>query len=172
MIEVEGIGALRAKKITGSFQEQKVVREIMIFLQSHGVGTSRATRIYKTYGNDAIEKVSKNPYDLARDIRGIGFLSADKIAQNLGIGLNSMIRARAGINYALMETLNDGHTGYPVNDLLNKAEKLLEIETETLQDALNAEVKAEFIIIDEISEKTMCIPCRVLRLRETDSFKS
>src|ERR1700756_1124492 len=83
--EVTGIGPVRAKRITGAWAEQKIVREIMVFLHSNGVGTARAVRIYKTYGSDAVQVMTENPYRLARDIRGIGFKSADAIAMKLGI---------------------------------------------------------------------------------------
>ena len=85
MREVDGIGPRRAERIIAAWAEQKIVREIMIFLHSHGVGTSRAVRIYKTYGNDAVQLMSENPYRLAKDIRGIGFKTADAIASRLGI---------------------------------------------------------------------------------------
>ena len=80
--------------------EQKIIREIMLFLHSNGVGTSRAVRIYKTYGADAVQLISENPYRLARDIRGIGFRTADQIAAKLGIEKTALIRVRAGIAYA------------------------------------------------------------------------
>jgi exodeoxyribonuclease V alpha subunit len=98
--EVTGIGAVRAKRITDAWAEQKIVREIMVFLHSHGVGTARAVRIFKTYGSDAVQVMSENPYRLARDIRGIGFKTADAIAMKLGIEKTAMIRIRAGISYA------------------------------------------------------------------------
>ena len=92
--EVTGIGAVRAKRITDAWAEQKIVREIMVFLHSHGVGTARAVRIFKTYGADAVQVMTENPYRLARDIRGIGFKSADAIAMRLGIEKTAMIRLR------------------------------------------------------------------------------
>jgi exodeoxyribonuclease V alpha subunit len=95
LLEVEGIGPKRACRITASWADQKVIREIMAFLQGHGVSTSRAVRIFKTYGADAIPLVSENPYRLARDIMGIGFKSADLIAERLGISRTSMVRAGA-----------------------------------------------------------------------------
>ena len=98
--EVAGIGPKRAARIIQGWAEQKVVREIMLFLHSHGIGTSRAVRIFKTYGVDAIQVITENPYRLARDIRGIGFKSADQIAMRLGIENTAMIRARAGVSYA------------------------------------------------------------------------
>src|SRR3954464_14117083 len=96
--EVTGIGPVRAKRITDAWAEQKVVREIMVFLHEQGVGTARAVRIYKTYGADAVQIMTENPYRLARDIRGIGFKTADAIAMKLGIEKIAMIRVRAGIS--------------------------------------------------------------------------
>ncbi len=101
--EVDGIGPVRAASILAAWGEQKAVREIMIFLHSHGVGTARAVRIFKTYGADAIQVMTENPYRLARDIRSIGFKTADAIAMKLGIEKTAMIRVRAGISYALTE---------------------------------------------------------------------
>ncbi len=106
---LDGIGPKRVERITSGWADQKAIREIMVFLQSHGVGTARAVRIYKTYGADAIPLVSENPYRLARDITGIGFLTADQIAEKLGIEKTAMIRARAGIAYTLAEAVSQGH---------------------------------------------------------------
>ena len=92
--EVDGIGPVRANRIATAWAEQKVVREIMVFLHSHGVGSARAVRIYKTYGADAVQVMSENPDRLARDIRGIGFKTADAIAMKLGIDKTAMIRVR------------------------------------------------------------------------------
>src|SRR5689334_20148490 len=136
LLEVDGIGKTRLQRITSGWAEQKSIREIMVFLQSHGVGTSRAVRIFKTYGADAIPLVKENPYRLARDIRGIGFITADQIAQKLGIPKESMLRARAGISYALMEAVADGHCALPEVNLLTLAEELLEIARPTLAEAL------------------------------------
>ena len=118
LLEVDGIGKTRLERITAGWGEQKAIREIMVFLQSHGVGTSRAVRIFKTYGADAIPLVKENPYRLARDIRGIGFITADQLAQKLGIPKTSMLRARAGISYALLQAVENGDCGLPEDDLL------------------------------------------------------
>src|SRR5262249_58889677 len=88
----------------------------MIFLHGHGVGTARAVRIFKTYGADAIQVMTENPYRLARDIRGIGFKTADAIAMKLGIGKTAMVRVRAGISYALTEAMDEGHCGLPADE--------------------------------------------------------
>ena len=109
--EVDGTGPIRAQRITEAWAEQKVVPEIMLFLHTHGVGTARAVRIYKTYGADAVQVMSKNPYRLARDIRGIGFVTADQNAGKLGIDKTAMIRVRAGISCALGEAMDEGNCG-------------------------------------------------------------
>jgi exodeoxyribonuclease V alpha subunit len=150
---VAGIGAVRAKRITSGWSDQRVIREIMTFLQSHGVGTSRAVRIFKTYGADAIALVSENPYRLARDIRGIGFLTADEIAQKLGIEKTAMIRARAGISYALNEAVSEGHCGLPRDELLALAEKLLEIPSKVIADALELELRDQVVVADVIGDQ-------------------
>ena len=126
--EVPGIGRVRAGRIATAWADQKVVREIMVFLHSHGVGTARAVRIFKTYGNDAVQVMAENPYRLARDIRGIGFRSADAIAARLGIEATAMIRLRAGISYALLEASGEGHCGLPTAELLKLAGELLAVE--------------------------------------------
>jgi exodeoxyribonuclease V alpha subunit len=110
--EVTGIGPKRADRIVAGWAEQKIIREIMLFLHSSGVGTSRAVRIYKTYGADAVQLISENPYRLARDIRGIGFRTADQIAARRGIEKTALIRVRAGIAYALTEGWRKGIAGY------------------------------------------------------------
>ena len=153
LMTVSGIGRKKAESISKNWSEQKVVREIMHFLQSHGVGTSRATRIYMTYGEQAIKKVSENPYSLARDITGIGFLTADKIAKSLGIKEDSMIRARAGINYVLTEALSSGHCGLPVDSLLKLSVELLVIAENIMRQALDEELQADHLIQDRIEEE-------------------
>jgi predicted PolB exonuclease-like 3'-5' exonuclease len=154
--EVDGIGPRRAERIIAAWAEQKIVREIMIFLHSHGVGTSRAVRIYKTYGNDAVQLMSENPYRLAKDIRGIGFKTADAIASRLGIAKDAMIRVRAGISYALTEALNEGHCGLPVNELSSLAEKLLEVPAALIETAMALELAERTIVKDSV-EETECV---------------
>jgi exodeoxyribonuclease V alpha subunit len=149
--ELDGIGPKRVSRITGGWADQRAIREIMVFLQSHGVGTMRAVRIYKTYGADAIPLVSENPYRLARDIKGIGFKTADQIAEKLGIEKTAMIRARAGISYTLTEAVSEGHCGLPEDDLMPMAEKLLEIPRDILRDALHQELQDETVIADTIA---------------------
>ena len=147
--EVTGIGPKRAERIIAGWAEQKVIREIMLFLHSNGVGTSRAVRIYKTYGADAIQLISENPYRLARDIRGIGFRTADQIAAKLGIEKTALIRVRAGISFALAEAMDDGHCGLPHEELLALTRQLLEVPTELVETALSLELEEGAVIADE-----------------------
>src|SRR5271165_4558070 len=107
--DVSGIGEFRAAKIAAGWAEQKAIRDIMLFLHSNGVGTSRAVRIFKTYGHDAIQVMTGDPYRLARDIRGVGFRTADAIAMKLGMTREAPQRVRAGISFALQEASDEGH---------------------------------------------------------------
>jgi exodeoxyribonuclease V alpha subunit len=156
--EVDGIGPVRASRITAAWAEQKVVREIMVFLHSHGVGTARAVRIFKTYGADAVQVMSENPYRLARDIRGIGFKTADAIAMKLGIEKTAMIRVRAGISYALTEAMDEGHCGLPTNELVPLAESILEAPAELVRTALDLELTEGTVVADRVGET----PCTFL----------
>src|SRR5207244_2923898 len=148
--EVTGIGPKRAERIIAGWAEQKVIREIMLFLHSNSVGTSRAVRIYKTYGADAVRLISENPYRLARDIRGIGFLTADQIATKLGIEKTALIRVRAGISYALAEAMDEGHCGLPVEELVPLTEKLLDVPADLVETALGLELEQGTVIADEV----------------------
>ena len=148
--QVEGIGPKRAERIVAGWADQKVIREIMIFLHSHGVSTSRSVRIFKTYGADAIQVLSENPYRLARDVRGIGFKTADTIAARLGIEKTAMIRARAGIGFTLTEAMDDGHCGLPLDELVPMAEQLLEIPASIVEEALDLELEAGEVVADEV----------------------
>jgi exodeoxyribonuclease V alpha subunit len=154
--EVDGIGPVRAASILAAWAEQKAVREIMVFLHSHGVGTARAVRIFKTYGADAIQVMTENPYRLARDIRGIGFKTADAIAMKLGIEKTAMIRVRAGISYALTEAMDEGHCGMPTDELVPLAEKLLEVPQELIRTALDLELQEGTVVADRVAE-TPCV---------------
>jgi exodeoxyribonuclease V alpha subunit len=154
--EVTGIGPKRAERITAGWAEQQAIREIMLFLHSNGVGTSRAVRIYKTYGADAVRLISENPYRLARDIRGIGFRTADQIAAKLGIDKTALIRVRAGISFALAEAMDDGHCGLPYEDLLALTRQLLEVPAGLVDAALSLELQDGTVIADEV-EGRRCV---------------
>jgi exodeoxyribonuclease V alpha subunit len=147
---------VRAASILAAWAEQKAVREIMVFLHSHGVGTARAVRIFRTYRADAVQVMTENPYRLARDIRGIGFKTADAIAMKLGIAKTAMVRVRAGISYALAEAMDEGHCGLPVAELVPLAERLLEVTQDLIRTALDLELQDGAVIADRIGE-TDCI---------------
>jgi exodeoxyribonuclease V alpha subunit len=153
--EVAGIGTKRAGHIIAGWAEQKVIREIMLFLHANGVGTSRAVRIFKTYGQDAVQAISENPYRLARDIRGIGFLTADRVAARLGIAKTAMIRVRAGVSYALAEAMDEGHCGLPVDELTELTAKLIEVPPALITTALALEVEDGAVVAGTVEGR----PC-------------
>jgi exodeoxyribonuclease V alpha subunit len=134
--EVKGIGPRRIERIRESWHQQKAVRHIMVFLQSHGVGTARAVRIYKTYGDQAVEQVRQNPYRLATDIWGVGFKTADELASRLGIDPASPLRARAAVRYVLQELSGEGHVGYPEEPIIERTSELTAIAAEVIKTAI------------------------------------
>ncbi len=138
--EVEGIGPHRRELIKKSWKQQRGTREIMIFLQSNGVGTALSARIYRQYGQDAIALIKQNPYRLCRDVTGIGFKTADAIATHLGVPHESPDRARAGILYTLLTQEEEGHCFSPEPELLLAAQDLLGISVEVLAEALKKEL--------------------------------
>ena len=136
LLEVPGIGEERKQKITTAWKEQKQVKEIMVFLHGHGVSTNLAVKIYKTYGDASLETVQKNPYQLERDIYGVGFKTADRIAQALGLPAEHPSRIEAGIIFALNEMINEGHVYVPRELLAQKAIELLAVSPELIAPAL------------------------------------
>ncbi|MCC7280669.1 MAG: ATP-dependent RecD-like DNA helicase [Chromatiaceae bacterium] len=147
--KLEGIGPKRRERVVSAWAEQKVIREIMVFLQSHGVGTSRAVRIYKTYGEAAILKVTENPYRLALDIWGIGFKTADTIAQHLGIPHDALIRAQAGVRHVLQVWSEQGHCAAPPAKLVAMAVSLLAIPEPLIEQAIALERAADNLVLDQ-----------------------
>ncbi len=129
LIEVPGLGPKRTKKISAAWEEQKAIKEVMVFLQDVGVSTSIAVRIYKKYGDASISVVRNQPYRLAADVWGIGFLTADKIAQAVGIPHDSPDRVKAGLQYALSQSSDQGHCFLPEERLIADAVKLLQVDT-------------------------------------------
>jgi exodeoxyribonuclease V alpha subunit len=146
--EVEGIGPVRRRRIKESWNATRDLRDIMIFLQSHGVGTAQAARIYRQYGADAIAVVRQNPYRLCEDVWGIGFRTADAIALRLGIPRESEVRARAGLAHVLLALAEEGHCYAPEPELLLQAQALLEIPVEILSAALLAEAERGVLVRD------------------------
>jgi exodeoxyribonuclease V alpha subunit len=147
---VDGIGPKRRERIANAWQEGMHIREIMLFLHSHGVSTGRAVRIYKTYGNLAIQTVQENPYTLAKEIHGIGFATADQIAQSVGIPKDSQNRARAGVAHVLLGATSEGHCALPLEKLKAAAVKLLEVPVETIEQAVTTMLTSGFLLLEEI----------------------
>ena len=150
LLELQGIGPKRQARMVEAWAEQKAVREIMVFLQSHGVGTARAVRIYKTYGDAAVEQVRANPYRLALDIHGIGFKSADTIAQRLGIPSDSPHRARAGVRHVLQERSGEGHCAAERERLVELSSELLGIGRPIIEAAIDHEVGEDHLVAEDI----------------------
>ena len=148
---VGGIGPKRIAMITRAWEEQKEIKEIMIFLQGHGVSAAYSAKIFKQYGNRSIGVVKENPYRLAKDVYGIGFITADKIARNLGIDPHSLIRAKAGLIYMLNKLTEEGHVYYPEKDLIYKARGMLQVDEETITEALIELFKEREICIEGIN---------------------
>lgn len=153
--EVDGIGTRRRRQIKAAWAEQKVIRDIMVFLHSHGVSTSRAVRIFKTYGEEAIETVRANPYALARDIAGIGFKTADQIAQRVGFAPDSLVRARAGLGHTLQEATGQGHCALPLVTLQDQATELLAVRPEVVGTAMESALADGEIVRESIGGETL-----------------
>lgn len=153
LLEVPGIGEKRIEQVKDCWQEQKSIRQVMIFLQSHNVSTGYAQKIYKRYQNNAIEKVKANPYALAKEISGIGFKSADKIAASLGYDKNSPKRISAGLEYLLWELTSEGHTCYPQDLLIEKAEEALEVSKDAVEQSISSMLAKRELIQEEQSSQ-------------------
>jgi exodeoxyribonuclease V alpha subunit len=152
LVEVDGIGKKRVEMVRKAWADQKEIRQVMLFLQSHEVSSSYATKNFKTFNNDAIEVVQENPYRLATDIFGIGFLTADRIAEKLGFAKDSELRAEAGILYVLHQLADEGHVYYPLEPLLIKCQEILEVDQEILFRALDTLGAGQKIVIEDLEE--------------------
>ena len=169
--EIEGIGPERRRRIKAAWAEQKIIREIMVFLHSQGVGTTRAVRIYKTYGENAIEEVRGNPYALALDIPGIGFRTADQIARNIGIPHDSILRAGAGLRHIVLEATGEGHCGIPVALLKEEAGKLLVVQENLIAAALERTLTAGELVQETIQGESLVFLPALRRAEETIAEK-
>ncbi len=152
LVEVDGIGARRIDMIKKAWAEQKEIRSVMLFLQSHEVSAAYAVRIFRRYGRESVEVVRENPYRLATDIAGIGFLTADKIAAKLGFENASPLRIKAGILYVLNNLSDDGHVYYPFEMLIEKSREILEVDRETVVSAIDTVAAEQEIVIEDINE--------------------
>lgn len=152
LTQVEGIGRKRIDQIRKAWDEQKEIREVMLFLQSHGVSAAYAAKIYKFYGDQALPVVRDNPYRLAMDIFGIGFLTADRIAQKLGFAHDAPQRAEAGILHVLHAMADEGHVYAPYEELIARCIKMLQVEREGLVDAFGRIERERRIRIEDIAD--------------------
>jgi exodeoxyribonuclease V alpha subunit len=150
--EIDGIGPKRRQRIKQAWNEQKAVRKIMVFLHGHGVSTARAVRIHKTYGDEAIEIVRADPYRLARDIRGIGFKTADQIAQRLGLSLDAPARIDAGLQHVLLQATDNGHCALPLDILRDEATRLLVVDSGLVLGGIERSLGARNLIRERIDE--------------------
>ena len=153
LIKVSGIGKLRVERIKKSWQEQKEIKNIMLFLQSHNVSTSHATKIYKTYGDESVKVVQENPYRLADDIWGIGFRTADTIAEKMGFGHEKYPRLRSGILYTLNRLSEEGHCYSTREQLLKTGVELLDVDRELLTGALEEMIRVEDVRTEPLPEE-------------------
>jgi len=149
---IDGIGKKRIAMIKKAWEEQKEIRAIMIFLQSHGVSSGYSAKIYKQYGNESIKIVKENPYRLAIDIFGIGFLTADKIAQKLGFAKDSELRAAAGSLHVLHEMTDEGHVYYPYEPLIEKCKEILDIDREIIVNAIGTVAVDKQVVIEDLNQ--------------------
>lgn len=152
LIEVEGIGQKKAEKIYEAFQEQKELKDIMMFLEQYGIGPAYAVRIYKTYGANTINEIKDNPYKLADDIFGIGFKMADRVALSMGISKSSEYRIASGTRFVLNQYHGNGHTFVPQEDLVRSAAALLEVQNTQIEDTIVKLHIDNKLVVDNIGD--------------------
>jgi len=152
LLHIRGIGPQRLKRIRQSWQEQEGVRKIMLFFSEYGIGSGRAVRIYRTFGQEAIARIKANPYRLADEIRGIGFKTADELAGKLGIDRNSPHRARAAVRYALQELTQRGHCGYPEQGVVKQTTELVQIDQGIVEAAVQHAVGEGSVIREHVGD--------------------
>lgn len=152
LLEVDGIGPKRLDLIKKAWQAQKHIRELMIFLQSHDISAAYAIRIYKAYGDQALEVVNQNPYRLAADIWGIGFLTADRIATKLGFSTESSLRIEAGVLYVLSRAADEGHCYLPYQELIKRCHSILQVPDEAVRQAVADLASSRQITIEDLNQ--------------------
>ena len=153
LAEVDGIGKKRIGMIKKAWDDQQEIREVMLFLQTHGVSSGYATKIFKQYGDRSIDMVKKNPYRLATDVFGIGFVTADQIAEKLGFAKNSELRAEAGILYVLHQLADEGHVYYPYEPLIEKCREILQVDREVIVKAFGTISVDRRIVIEDLNDR-------------------
>jgi exodeoxyribonuclease V alpha subunit len=166
---VSGIGEKRAEKIQKSFHEQRSIRHVMVFLKAHDVGTALAQKIYRRYGEESVQILQKDPYLMAKDLFGVGFKTADKLAEQIGFSKETPMRIVAGLEYVLKELSEDGHVCYPERALIDKASEILEVDRSLIHKGMIALEAEERIIRKDLvidGEPVLFVWLRVLYLAE------
>ncbi len=153
LLKVEGIGEKRLEMIRKAWEDQRDIRDVMIFLQGHGVSTGYSAKIFKQYGNDAIRVVRENPYRLASDIFGIGFVVADSIAEKIGIPKDALVRAEAGIIYVLEKMSDEGHVYGPYDDVIERTEALLETGRAVIESAIVDLASSKRVVVEKLEQR-------------------
>ncbi|MBN2569976.1 MAG: ATP-dependent RecD-like DNA helicase [Deltaproteobacteria bacterium] len=146
--KVSGIAEKRVDIISKAFKDQKEIRNVMVFLKGHGISTGYATKIYKRYGNDSIKLLTENPYRLCEDIFGIGFLTADKIAERMGFSADHPLRVKSGVLYVMSQLGKNGHVYCPFNELIEKADEFLGVSTSIVRDAVITLAREKHIVVE------------------------
>ena len=157
--EISGVGKIRSARISKAWSEKRRVREVMLFLRSHGVGTNRAVRIARTYGDETLSILREDPYRLVKDVRGIGFASADSIAKQIGFESDSPARIKAGLQQVLRDALTQGHCGLPEDRVLTDAVRMLDLDRAKIETQLHTLIQAEELVRDSIGSDTMGTQC-------------
>jgi exodeoxyribonuclease V alpha subunit len=152
LAEVEGVGQKRIKMIKKGWDDHKEIREVMIFLQAHGISSGYATKIFKQYGSKSIDVVKQNPYHLATEVFGIGFVTADRIAEKLGFAKDSELRAEAGITYVLNQLADEGHVYYPYEPLMEKCQEILQVDREVIVKPFGRVALDNKIVIEDLNQ--------------------
>jgi exodeoxyribonuclease V alpha subunit len=166
---VAGLSEKQAARILQSWGSHRSLRALIELLSQHGITPTQALKIHKRYDDEAVARIEENPYCLVTDIRGIGFATADRIAQSMGMDLNSPLRARAGITYVLSEAQDDGHCGLPTPELLEKAHKLLDIYFDIIEEALDSEITQKRVMRGTIQEQECIFPVRLYQSEKSIS---
>lgn len=170
LTEIEGIGAKKAQKIGESLKDQREIKEIMIFLQSHGITPSYGIKIFKKYGASSITVLRENPYRLCEDIQGIGFKTADKIAKSLGMDVNSPFRIASGIKYVLSMSMGNGHVYLPREECIKRSAEELKVDDSLIEDGITTLNLNRDIVVDEV-EEVQCIYLSTMFFSEVKAAK-
>jgi exodeoxyribonuclease V alpha subunit len=152
LARIEGLGPKRVEMIKKGWADQREIRDIMIFLQTYGVGSGYAAKIFRQYGGNSVSIVKRNPYRLATDIFGIGFNTADKIAGELGVEKTSIIRVEAGILYVMDQISEEGHVYYPYDLLLERCRRVLQVDTDTISEAFGTVVSKKKLVVEDLNK--------------------